>query len=886
MNNKKFGSEQRALNTKQKNRALVNVVSANIDDFFCSNDNFRECTNENFGPLIEIFLSALLESKDGNEKRIILGITAKKIIKNNRNYNLDFPVPKFSSIINDTSFKNKTWFKKSNNLHEIYCEYYEQLNAEYLDGLTKEQLVVHILISAAIHGGLCVPSALTSLANALTFNKVGIKTDGYFFWIDLIFKDPTQNGNVIVDDKEFTLRRWYIDPTTKIWLYQLIQSNEKLGFVDYNKVTENRCWSQISQVLISYTQKKLDVDSLSSFCRTAIFITERLSRVDLNQPLVNYAAGYLTSSSLPAYFLDNQAEINSTGSIRSPRANKNCSSYIVLNHIHEIEILSTCIKSNLKNGTKVTPKNLIQRLSKLGFQYKFSAAALFLIDWLESLLSIGRKASTINTYFHSIGKVWISHLYDENLTELESGAIENIYIVMIDNIASMKSQQYATKLLIRLHEFGVSEFDFPYLDEKSKFRDLSVGNQEKSFVKASFISESLFAKLTSKIFALPNSTESKHDLFVFCLLTYRLGCRGSELIKLRLKDIESSDQLWMCIKNNSFGDNKSSSGLRKLPIALFLTKLENEFFKCFYSEKKQMCRNPKKALLFSSAINENIPLKYNELSQEIKSIFQKITSLPVNFNSLRHSAISRFQLIFDADLSIINRFTAYSDSQIEAIQKAFGSLNKDKFFNISALAGHITPEVTFMHYMHFTDLLLGSKLEKMDLYLSKIGLQNISNLSCNKITRLTKDFPVNEQQYSVHSIEPFVSDKLAEYCRKNKNVYTPINEYEQTFKLIFNKSMTAEKCYKVLKKVEDGVSVDDVSLAFSIEASLIEKWLKRAYVLAKFIYSGTKTSAGCFPFCAKGFYSDNGSEYINKHVCKLLDKFKIELTKTESSNDR
>lgn len=42
-----------------------------------------------------------------------------------------------------------------------------------------------------------------------------------------------------------------------------------------------------------------------------------------------------------------------------------------------------------------------------------------------------------------------------------------------------------------------------------------------------------------------------------------------------------------------------------------------------------------------------------------------------------------------------------------------------------------------------------------------------------------------------------------------------------------------------------------------------------------------------FPFIIKGFHSDNGSEYINKNVCRLLIKLDIELTKSRSrhSND-
>jgi hypothetical protein len=37
-----------------------------------------------------------------------------------------------------------------------------------------------------------------------------------------------------------------------------------------------------------------------------------------------------------------------------------------------------------------------------------------------------------------------------------------------------------------------------------------------------------------------------------------------------------------------------------------------------------------------------------------------------------------------------------------------------------------------------------------------------------------------------------------------------------------------------------------------------------------------------FPFVILGFHSDNGSEYINKRVAKLLNKLRIEFTKSRS----
>lgn len=42
-----------------------------------------------------------------------------------------------------------------------------------------------------------------------------------------------------------------------------------------------------------------------------------------------------------------------------------------------------------------------------------------------------------------------------------------------------------------------------------------------------------------------------------------------------------------------------------------------------------------------------------------------------------------------------------------------------------------------------------------------------------------------------------------------------------------------------------------------------------------------------FPFRILGFHSDNGSEYINKTVAQLLEKLRVEQTKSRSrqSND-
>ncbi len=55
----------------------------------------------------------------------------------------------------------------------------------------------------------------------------------------------------------------------------------------------------------------------------------------------------------------------------------------------------------------------------------------------------------------------------------------------------------------------------------------------------------------------------------------------------------------------------------------------------------------------------------------------------------------------------------------------------------------------------------------------------------------------------------------------------------------------------------------------------------------RYMVPALESMFGLLPFEIRGFHSDNGSEYINKTVAKLLDKLRIEFTKSRSrrSND-
>ncbi len=71
------------------------------------------------------------------------------------------------------------------------------------------------------------------------------------------------------------------------------------------------------------------------------------------------------------------------------------------------------------------------------------------------------------------------------------------------------------------------------------------------------------------------------------------------------------------------------------------------------------------------------------------------------------------------------------------------------------------------------------------------------------------------------------------------------------------------------------------------EVTQFEVMLSVEKISERFLLPILKQILNKFPFVVKGFHSDNGSEFINQHVLKLLNKLFIEFTKSRSrhSND-
>jgi len=92
-------------------------------------------------------------------------------------------------------------------------------------------------------------------------------------------------------------------------------------------------------------------------------------------------------------------------------------------------------------------------------------------------------------------------------------------------------------------------------------------NGEPKHVRSNFINEALFSSVLQTIDRIQDCSEPiRHQLKVIAILTYRGGLRLSEVLKLQLKDLESSEEGWLFVRNNRYDDNKNTYSRRKIPL--------------------------------------------------------------------------------------------------------------------------------------------------------------------------------------------------------------------------------------------------------------------------------------------------------------------------------
>jgi len=830
----------------QKRESKRNKIIARTNELI--NSTFDELKKQKDEINHEIYEKELANFFDKIQKEIFIKSDLKVaykqladfLIEGNKKgkWNLKIPVTEVR-YTEPLSFRNDQWFIQSSQLNQWNQSWLNHLDLtdSCVFKYQESQLLASVLISAALYGGLCVPEELVAFANILRKEESKIFYQKDYIWIDLIYESPDRANNLVVNDEEKCYRKWYPDLITLFWIHNYLNfqfKNER----SFKLFDQDSLWKLIYTYLTHIDNSSITkIDTLKKFCLASIGVTENSPGVDLNFTLSDYCVGKISSSSLKSNFhILNDIQSNPLSTNQSVSYHKNfftsfCKSSQKRSFNRDIseakKDIIHCVRIFIDKSRqrKNTNQNAIKDLNELMRETRHNPE-LIIISWLKYKLEIDKnKVSSVNTYRSRICSKWLDATINTDVLNIEPKELEKIYKSILSQSKNRKSRIDTTRILNLFHTYAVQNYGFPSVISFNKS-----SNQKYSFVRAGFIPENLYVDLCNSICKISDIDEfTQEAIKCITIITYRTGLRISEILKLKLNDIEKSKMQWTYIRENEFGNVKNYSSLRKVPLQILLTSHELEIINNYLMRKKALVSYQFNKLVFTESGYPDNLLEKEKVSGLVKSILFEITGLNFVFHDLRHTALSKLQIILENNETLIRNLTGYSEKEVSEIQRFFlGEINttkKDKYWAISGLAGHITPETTFTHYLHFNDVIVGDKLKASKRLLSLNSIINISGLSSRILAREINKHIIDNDSIPIN----ILSDLL---IRKIKPLTNQIQQttIKKPFKIIQskNKGINFETYWSILNDAENGVQAQVLSYKYNLSELDIHKLIESA----------------------------------------------------------
>ncbi|PNH88238.1 hypothetical protein C1M56_10485 [Vibrio diazotrophicus] len=575
--------------------------------------------------------------------------------------------------------------------------------------------------------------------------------------------------------------------------------------------------------------------TLKQFCSTSIFWYERHSNSQISEALLEYKIGRTHSYSLPTSNLIRLisptlfpvtttafSDFSTDVAVNNKRQNKTENGGQALAQNQFIRELKAACKPKL-NGQKVSPQTIRGNLERLLNNFKLKIWQQVFIEWL-TMKSHSCTANTVNQYMLNQAKHWFMMNEGHELLKInDSVELEELYFEQITAHRTQKAQHYYSHRLKELHAFAAPLLNLPMLSE-SFFHIYS----PQKHTRTGLIDEPLFNALLSHINQLTDLNHTdKLALQTLCIISYRCGLRINELHKLLIENIEESAVGWISVRPNRFGDNKTASALRKVPLFPMLLSEERKIVSSYLRYKRTQKLSPTAPLL-TMGTNQHQPFDHFSVSNYVGRLLKAMSGeAHLVFHHLRHSCLSRLQLMLEAEKPhmLLPYFYPYSEKQTASIKRLLFKKTFCKgYWEIAAFAGHETPKVTFEHYFHLSDLLSSKLVENEQSSITRTHAEKLGLSTKREFQKLKK------LKHAVTYIDcyPFLLSSLD--CVEIKPDLTTLST-TTPLKLPVQKLINLNICYQTIEAISLGESIKDISYRYCLEQTDINKWLGNAYYL-------------------------------------------------------
>ncbi|MDP4535575.1 hypothetical protein Q3O60_05200 [Alkalimonas collagenimarina] len=728
------------------------------------------------------------------------------------------------------------WSKKAFDIAATFSKLFETSITDLADltgFLLLSEKVARLVILGSARGGLAKPQYLVELVRRVATDSVELQVCQIGCYVEFNSEPTTEEGN-----KSFL--RWFPDPHTLAAIHALVKEPKKKQF---GSITEKALLKIINERVTKKTMHQ-PFSSMKQFCKAASMFVMDSAQIALPAYLARFMTGETSSVSISASSLQSLWGATSSET-RSGRTDTLESTQTVNTHIKgKPSISSKSFLSRLRRALRVKDSKgqLIQRrrvideLLSLN-ECEHSLAEMLLLEFMiHGVRNQGWAISSANTYLSHIAGPWLTETNDLAVDKLHSSQMTRLFNLLMKTSEKNVSAAEKASILNQFFAFNHKVFGLE-LPDSSRGQFKSVQN-----VRNYVISETNFVTLCNEVSSNPDHQNLIGEGLVQCLiLMARCGLRPSEVTKLRIKDVEPSAEHYIFIRENQYGTNKTYSARRKIPLSIMLLPTEFSFFKRYFVRRAHEVGAKRNYLLFPSCANTNLPYTLADFHREFSKPLTRICGEAVYTYHLRHKAISVFQAVLCS--SLLADAIPYEKAQIAVIRKYFQTLvGRDVIYQIATFAGHLSPEITFHNYMHFTDTVLFEHLTKNQKSMHRDYWESLANVSKHIITRrCATEYPESEEMQAV-LIELLCGKKAA----------SKLGQERATGRIELQlrpRKATYQECLSALKSLERGKTLTQVTVQLGVDAAQLFLWYEIARELAGL--STTKGSPRLFPSASK-----------------------------------
>ncbi len=463
--------------------------------------------------------------------------------------------------------------------------------------------------------------------------------------------------------------------------------------------------------------------TLQQFCHAGTGVAEVLSHDSLAEHVIQAWIGKLPTSSLPMCqfeCLQSQTQtLEHTQTVVSSLFQREVEPHLSVNINQSIFPMLQLVFYNIRKENKPKPKALIITL-KMVLSHCQSDHERILTCWLINQMEAEKNGvSTVLRYHGAISRRWLATFENELILELSTEQIDEAYETILDTAGSVKNQGYVKGRLRDLHEYAFHCFGVAATT-------IDWGGKQANHVRVAVVSEQLFDWLLQQVDKQMGWSEhEKMTAKVALIVLYRTGLRVGELAKLLVGEVEFSDQLWLYVFPNQFGNNKSLNARRKIPLRALITDREWRLCQPYFAWA-QLNQEGKKGLLFHAEHDVRGKMDTQSLSIWVSQMLTLQTGdTAYCLHSLRHSFVSRLHLIFN-DIEHLPGMVELQQQEFERLYSTLLSSDPNRrMLDLAALAGHESPKVTYRSYVHLTMILIARFISKMDIRFTVKQMRNL-----------------------------------------------------------------------------------------------------------------------------------------------------------------